>query len=567
MADAKLSALVALAVAPALTDELYIRDVSEAAMDESKRITVANLIDTRLGSLGATCYVVASDAKAETIAYANILETAGYPVWVCDGVADNVQIQAALDALTSGGRVILSEGTFHVAVTVRYNFNYVTLEGQGRTATTLYLVSGSDCTVISGHATVTKTQCKIASLAIDGNKANNAGAIHGMNLSGLTSFYVVDFKSSSCNEDGIFTSYEAGDAAYQNSSLYLERVWLSNNGGFGLECSSCGGVEAHAIYTMLNDKGGVRQIGGESQYCGIISDRDCQNPGVATRYPVQFSSANYCQLNNIYISRDAASENYAMNISSSKYIVGNNITILTLSEDAGHYSLYINGVCTGTTLSNVCIKDEVNLPNRAGIHLSSVSQVSIRGGYSYVKHGTGVIEAGASNNNVIEGIDVSDSSIGLTKVGANTLIRDNPGHIATGDIVTIEKAIDHADLTDDGGATGRIDFDDTIPAGSIIKAVRCDFTEAWNSDNTTTLTMMVGIVGDLDGYSDTADPGDNAFNHLTDLYWGEVNCQDAVVIAAAAPRVTFTEDNDITHIISGAGAQGKVTIYITYMKA
>ena len=44
MADTKLSALTELAATPASNDEVYIRDVSEAAADESKRITVANLL-------------------------------------------------------------------------------------------------------------------------------------------------------------------------------------------------------------------------------------------------------------------------------------------------------------------------------------------------------------------------------------------------------------------------------------------------------------------------------------------------------------------------------------------
>jgi len=44
MADTKLSALVELAATPADADEVYIRDVSEAAADESKKITVANLM-------------------------------------------------------------------------------------------------------------------------------------------------------------------------------------------------------------------------------------------------------------------------------------------------------------------------------------------------------------------------------------------------------------------------------------------------------------------------------------------------------------------------------------------
>jgi len=45
MADTKLSELTELAAAPAVDDEIYIRDVSEAAISESKRITIANLLD------------------------------------------------------------------------------------------------------------------------------------------------------------------------------------------------------------------------------------------------------------------------------------------------------------------------------------------------------------------------------------------------------------------------------------------------------------------------------------------------------------------------------------------
>jgi hypothetical protein len=43
MPDTKLSALTALAVAPDTDDEIYIRDISEAAADESKRILISTL--------------------------------------------------------------------------------------------------------------------------------------------------------------------------------------------------------------------------------------------------------------------------------------------------------------------------------------------------------------------------------------------------------------------------------------------------------------------------------------------------------------------------------------------
>lgn len=44
MADIKLSALVELAATPAVDDEIYIRDISVAAADESKRILISNLM-------------------------------------------------------------------------------------------------------------------------------------------------------------------------------------------------------------------------------------------------------------------------------------------------------------------------------------------------------------------------------------------------------------------------------------------------------------------------------------------------------------------------------------------
>ena len=58
MADTKLSALVELAATPAVDDEVYIRDVSEAAADESKRITTANLLASKADVAHETKYVL-----------------------------------------------------------------------------------------------------------------------------------------------------------------------------------------------------------------------------------------------------------------------------------------------------------------------------------------------------------------------------------------------------------------------------------------------------------------------------------------------------------------------------
>ena len=85
---------------------------------------------TRLSLLGqgATFTVAASDATARVKFKAD---------YICDGTDDDVQIQAAINALPSvGGTVILSEGNFHCNGVITLN-EYASLVGQGIDRTTL----------------------------------------------------------------------------------------------------------------------------------------------------------------------------------------------------------------------------------------------------------------------------------------------------------------------------------------------------------------------------------------------------------------------------------------------
>uniref|UniRef100_A0A6M3J2D2 Putative pectate lyase n=1 Tax=viral metagenome TaxID=1070528 RepID=A0A6M3J2D2_9ZZZZ len=90
------------------------------------------LLDSKHQIIGSTAYVVASNAHPERVRAAMKAKPAmGDLVQICDGVADNVEIQAAIDTLpAAGGRVILSEGTFTLAASVDV-VDYLTLQGQG----------------------------------------------------------------------------------------------------------------------------------------------------------------------------------------------------------------------------------------------------------------------------------------------------------------------------------------------------------------------------------------------------------------------------------------------------
>lgn len=87
------------------------------------------------GGGGGTVFIAASDASASSIGAAD---------FTCDGTNDEIQIQAAIDALPSvGGSVILSEGKFVIGtVGITLTKNNIKLEGQGMGITIIEAASG-----------------------------------------------------------------------------------------------------------------------------------------------------------------------------------------------------------------------------------------------------------------------------------------------------------------------------------------------------------------------------------------------------------------------------------------
>ncbi len=72
------------------------------------------------GAMAATIVVAASDSLNKAAAN-----------YVCDGVADNVEIQAAIDALPAGGgKVVLLEGNYTISASIVLKSN-LSLIGMG----------------------------------------------------------------------------------------------------------------------------------------------------------------------------------------------------------------------------------------------------------------------------------------------------------------------------------------------------------------------------------------------------------------------------------------------------
>jgi hypothetical protein len=126
----------------------------------------------------------------------------------------------------------------------------------------------------------------------------------------------------------------------------------------------------------------------------------------------------------------------------------------------------------------------------------------------------------------------------------------------------LSESFDHADLTDGGAATGTFTFTSNIPAGYVVRSVKAEVTEAFDSDDTSTCTMTIGDGSDVDRLSESGAVNFDLTSEATDAWTSSQLQGDPYVASEFQPVLTLTEDDDATDLISSANAQGKVTVTI-----
>ena len=126
------------------------------------------------------------------------------------------------------------------------------------------------------------------------------------------------------------------------------------------------------------------------------------------------------------------------------------------------------------------------------------------------------------------------------------------GNVATRKLVS--QTLDFGDFTDNGDATGYIDFTTgTIPAASIVVGWKAVVATGFTGD--TTAVIEVGINGDTDAYS--ADAAQSVLAAAT--VGSAALALEGFVGAAATPRVTVTGTADW-----GSVAAGSMTVTVYY---
>lgn len=416
---------------PTSTDDLntagVLHDEQHANVNDA-----VEALEARVGITGAPTFsrssllVAASNAPATWIAAAD---------YTCDGTADDVQIQAALDALpAAGGTVMLSPGLFTVAVSagspvtgdslttpycvkITATHGAVTLRGAGMGATTIKLANsqGSNTIplLIRGASTGKRTaQTVISDLAFEGNDANQTAwtdfgmievayadrvTIERCYLFDSPNFMVQIFRDSQLFrvQDNRFVSSASKHAVRIESHKGLIR---------GNEFAGVVGATAGSLLTLTTNAD-----------VSIISERIVvlQNQFVGGFIPLTISGGRrHIVTHNVFQDVTDTTSNAAIDVD--KYT----------SSGPVYWDTYENVIAYNTIYN---IRNGIRLTgdaNGGSLRNRVIGNMIIDGPDAALA--TGIKEEGAiSDYNEIINNRIISASTAISTVGANTIVRDN----------------------------------------------------------------------------------------------------------------------------------------------
>ncbi len=385
-----------------------------------------------VGLLPGSAIVFASNSPAIDRFMAGALKPAyGARIGVCDGVADNEEIQAAIDALSAGGGTVhLSKGTFHLGkITVDLPLQSqiivksdIVLEGSGwgtvlRPINGLTLPQESSVIAFHDYPTANYDRATVRDLQIDGNKANVVSQICGI------------------------TYYSVYDTVVEN-------VYVKNTKGHGIQPYGGGGrhriinnlvTGAFVIGIYVDDVTDCVVVGNtiiNSQYNNIWIDGPnakrntiVGNICIGGQYSIGFvrgSSYNTVTGNNFYNAGARAVDFEGLTADSHDNIVSGNIITPGSGVPAvvlGSTAACNKNIITGNVMVVTGATAAVIIRNASSNNLISQNRISTANGYS-------VTIAADSNNNIInENILTSTAGQYISDAGTGTIVRDNQGYL------------------------------------------------------------------------------------------------------------------------------------------
>ena len=246
--------------------------------------------------------------------------------YLCDGIADQVEIIQALNDLpATGGEVVILDGTYNIMASINIPKNNVSIRGSGN-ATTLKRMynSTSDNSGHTARGLITlneKSGCKIQGLQIDGNKATyTASYNYGIYLRSSSNNMIT---GNTCNNN----SYGIYLISSDNNNITGNTCYNNN---YGIHLYSYNNNNTVTVNTCNNNRDGIYL---SSSNNNTITGNTCYNNinGIYLS-----SSSNNTITGNTCIRGTGTPEDYTTN----------QHTIL-LSSTANNYNLISSNNCMG----------------------------------------------------------------------------------------------------------------------------------------------------------------------------------------------------------------------------
>jgi parallel beta-helix repeat protein len=248
---------------------------------------------------GATAYVFASDAYSLLLASARALKPYfGDLIQICDGVDDQDDINAAIDALvTAGGKCQLVGPNFYDSESIDVSriagYSTITLAGEGYSTV---ISSPAGATALGDHfiktsiVTNRNMYLTIRDLSIDGTNQTGATSC-GIYLWAASYSRILDVEVKNCASHGIHVD---GDVTWTAVDIVVRGAKLNGNGNYGFYCGgSITDVTYDGLTVFGNTVGGIYAGGGGSILTAVRSYDNGGYQLIINGFWVQVEASNF----------------------------------------------------------------------------------------------------------------------------------------------------------------------------------------------------------------------------------------------------------------------------------
>lgn len=271
--------------------------------------------------------------------------------YLCDGTDDQVEINAAIQALPSGGgEIVILDGTYNINATISINIDNVTLRGNGNNTVLVRCFNNSDFNIGVISVTSTNGNCIISDLRINGSSnyvsSYNSGIVINSNNVFVSNIYIYDVYKNSINIGiDIIGNYNKIKNCYINYSTSYYGISIEGNDN------------KISNNTLISVGYGIRIQGDGS----IVSNNFCENNSY---YGINPSNVNKLLIvGNVIIDANRSGINC---LQCHQSILSNNCIIKGTGNSSDYtssqYSIYLN-YCTSNLISSNLILGKNGIDN------------------------------------------------------------------------------------------------------------------------------------------------------------------------------------------------------------